>query len=307
MFDLHFHSDASDGEADFTTVCTVVAAHPEIAALALTDHDAIAASIALAARDARAWVGAELTAYTGEVRIDILGLNLRPDHDELNAYLSARVASRRARFLLLGDLLRAGGWAFDPDEATLSAPQLGQPHVARELRRQSANHARLRQAGLSCDEASARAQNDGHDAIYDVLLRPLMPQIRRQTEEDVATSAAMIGLVHRAGGLAFVAHPWIEPYDFGRRDRTVARAMIAALAAAGLDGLERWHPDQVEGAVGRELARACRTHGLLSSAGSDDHRADLAAFGTALPAGIDGRPYLARLREAAQARRSITG
>lgn len=306
MLDLHFHSDASDGKADFATVVAVAARHTEIKLLALTDHDAIGASVALAAVEPRAWVGAEFTAFAGERRMDILGLNLRPDCSELLEYLSARVAARRARYLLFGELLAAAGWVFAPDEAALSAPQLGQPHVARELRRHGANRDRLMHLGLGASEEAGRASTpDGHDPIYDGLLRSLAPRIHAQTENDVASSVEMVGLIHRAGGLAILAHPWISPYDFGAREISDARRDLEKLVEAGLDGLELWHPDQVTISAQAELGAVCERYGFLASAGSDDHRADLAAFGSAAPLGAQAQEALARILAAAEARRAV--
>jgi hypothetical protein len=205
MFDLHFHSRASDGKADFATVRTAVRAHPELVLLALTDHDAIADSERLAKLEPRAWVGAELTGFVGPTRVDILGLNLRPDHPELLSHLATRTKARRERFTLFGLLLRQAGRIFEPEADTLASPQLGLPHVARELRRHPDNYRALREAGLAPDEANARA-GDGHDAIYPLLLEPLDILVATRMTVGPTSGVDLIGLVHRAGGLALVAH-----------------------------------------------------------------------------------------------------
>jgi predicted metal-dependent phosphoesterase TrpH len=298
MFDLHFHSRASDGKADFATVLSAVRRHSELALVSLADHDAITDSARLAAADERAWVGAELTGFVGPTRVDILGLNLRADHPELLAHLAGRTAARRERFVLFGQALRADGWDFAPDEATLAAPQLGLPHVAAELRRQQSNHRRLLELGLATDEASARAA-DGHDAIYPAILEPLDPSIAEQMTIRAARSADLVALVHRAGGLAVAAHPWVEPFDFGTADPAMANAVIATLVEAGLDGLERWHPDQASTSAQALISDLCQRYGLIESAGSDDHRADLSALGRFGPTGPEALLALARLREAA--------
>ena len=298
MFDLHFHSLASDGKADFATVRTAVRRHSELALLALADHDAITDSARLAALDPRAWVGAELTGFVGSTRVDILGLNLRSQDPELLAHLAARTAARRERFILFGEMLRAEGWTFEPDEVALAAPQLGLPHVAQQLRRQEANHQRLLGLGLAIDEASARAA-DGHDAIYPVILEPLDPLIAEQMTIKPASSVELIGLIHRAGGLAVAAHPWVEPFDFGAAEVSSAEAVIECLAEAGLDGLERWHPDQTSAQAQEAIVALCRRYDLVESAGSDDHRADLSALGRFGPRRSEALQALARLRRAA--------
>jgi predicted metal-dependent phosphoesterase TrpH len=298
MFDLHFHSRASDGKADFATVRTVVRQHSELALVALADHDTIADSAQLAAQEGRAWIGAELTGFVGPTRVDILGLNLRPRDPELLIHLAARTAARRERFTLFGEMLREAGWEFEPDEVALAAPQLGLPHVARELRRHRVNHRRLLGLGLATDETSARAA-DGHDAIYPVVLEPLDPVIAEQMTIKPASSVELIELVHRAGGLAVAAHPWVEPFDFGTTDPATAQAVIGRLVEAGLDGLERWHPDQTSAQAQEVIIALCRRYDLVESAGSDDHRADLSALGRVAPRGLEGLRALARLRQAA--------
>jgi len=76
-------------KADFATVVAVAARHTEIKLLALTDHDAIGASVALAAVEPRPGSG-RVHGFRGERRMDILGLNLRQTAQScLNIYLRA--------------------------------------------------------------------------------------------------------------------------------------------------------------------------------------------------------------------------
>jgi hypothetical protein len=217
VFDLHFHSTESDGAASFETVVAAAAAHHELARLALTDHDSIVASSRLTQIDDRAWVGAELTSFTGRRRIDLLALGVRPDDRPLLDYLARRVTERRDRFALFGELLRGDGWAFDPPAEVWARPQLASPHVVAEIRRQQANHERLTEMGipLAADIGSG-------DPIYDRLLDPLGPEVRRRTESAVLEGPAAIAMIRRAGGLAIVAHPWISPYDRGEQTRSSA-------------------------------------------------------------------------------------
>lgn len=300
MFDLHFHSDASDGEASFGTVLAATKAHSELRRFALTDHDAIAAAIELAELDDRAWVGAELTSYTDGRRIDLLALGVRPDDQVLNNYLVERVRSRRRRFDLFGELLMAEGWIFAPPDAVYAKPQLAQPHVVTELRRHPQNWARLAELGVPL-----RAPIGSDDPIYAVVLGPLRPQIEAVTEAAVPDGPAMVAMIAAAGGLSVVAHPWISPYDRGRTETAIARSALASLIAAGLDGLELWHPDQQDPAVLTELSDLAASYQLLVSGGSDDHTETLAHLGSAAPPSDVAEVALARL-EAAHKKRAAT-
>jgi predicted metal-dependent phosphoesterase TrpH len=71
-------------------------------------------------------------------------------------------------------------------------------------------------------------------------------------------------LVRAAGGVAVIAHP--------RADRAllVADDQIAGLAAAGLAGVEVFHPDQPAD-VQAGLLALTRELGLIATGGSDDH------------------------------------
>ena len=73
-----------------------------------------------------------------------------------------------------------------------------------------------------------------------------------------------IRLVRAAGGVAVLAHPRAG------RDWVVSDEQIAGLAAAGLAGVEVFHPDQPDAERARLLALA-HDLGLLATGGSDDH------------------------------------
>ena len=69
-----------------------------------------------------------------------------------------------------------------------------------------------------------------------------------------------IGLIHHAGGLAFMAHPGLNHSD----------EIIPDLVEAGLDGIECFHSKHSTTATQRYLEIADR-HRLLVSGGSDCH------------------------------------
>jgi hypothetical protein len=70
----------------------------------------------------------------------------------------------------------------------------------------------------------------------------------------------VIAILHRAGGIASLAHP----------GRTLIDARIEGLRDAGLDAIEVYHPDHDSAAVDRYL-RMSATLGLLVTGGSDFH------------------------------------
>jgi len=76
--------------------------------------------------------------------------------------------------------------------------------------------------------------------------------------------ARAIGLVRAAGGVTVLAHPRAG------RDTWVHDEQITGLAAAGLAGLEVFHPDQSDAERVRLLALA-HDLDLVVTGGSDDH------------------------------------
>jgi hypothetical protein len=77
--------------------------------------------------------------------------------------------------------------------------------------------------------------------------------------------AAAIALVRAAGGVSVLAHPRTAGYE-------VPDEVIVRLAAAGLAGVEVWHPEQPAAERDRVLVLATEL-GLAATGGSDDHGA----------------------------------
>jgi predicted metal-dependent phosphoesterase TrpH len=75
----------------------------------------------------------------------------------------------------------------------------------------------------------------------------------------------MIGLLRQAGGLPVFAHPIAT-----RRGPTVSDEVIAAMAEAGLIGLEVEHPDHGDADRARAAGLA-RELGLVATGSSDYH------------------------------------
>ena len=73
---------------------------------------------------------------------------------------------------------------------------------------------------------------------------------------------AAIELIHRAGGLAVLAHPCKMNCDI--------HSLVDRLAKAGLDGIEAFYPTATPGQKAVHLSLA-RQYGLLVSCGSDFH------------------------------------
>ncbi|HMA24636.1 MAG TPA: PHP domain-containing protein [Gemmatimonadaceae bacterium] len=239
--DLHAHSTASDGSRAPADVVRE-AKRIGLAAIALTDHDTVA-GIAEATSMAeelgvRVVPGVELSAVEGDVETHILGLHLS-DTRELEAKLIALREMRRTRAERMVQRLNELGVRIDFAAVLEQAAggAIGRPHVARAMIAE----------GWAVDfrDAFDRYLGNGRPAYVG--------------KDRLAVSEAT-ALIHRAGGLAVLAHP----SHSGTRER------IAAFVEQGMDGIEVRHPSHSAEDTAR-LAALVEHFSLVPSGGSDWH------------------------------------
>ena len=266
--DLHVHSSASDGTEPPAEVMRR-AAQAGLDVVALTDHDTVAghaeARRALAdsplAGSLTLLPGMELSCRLGErsrgVPGELLGSSSRGPHSvHLLAYLfdaghpelaaelgrirDDRVLRARAMVSRLADLGVDISW--DQVAAIAGPAVVGRPHIARAMAASG--------AVASPREAFTRdwIADGGRAYVGRYALDPVHA----------------IGLVRDAGGVAVLAHPRAG------RDWVVSDEEIGRLAAAGLAGVEVFHPDQPAAERAGLLALAADL-GLVATGGSDDH------------------------------------
>jgi predicted metal-dependent phosphoesterase TrpH len=239
--DLHAHSTASDG-LDSPEVVVRRAQEVGLAALALTDHDTVggipAAASAAAALGLRLVAGVELSTHFGTRETHLLGLHvadLALLDRELAAYREARLERAAEIVRKLNDLgVRV---TFEEVLAVARGAAVGRPHVARALV----------ESGWAMDlrDAFDRYLGDGGPAYVEK---------RKMLVSDA------IDLIHRAGGLAILAHP----------DSDFTLGQVRQMKEWGLDGLEVLHPSHSVEVRGL-LAQWCEELELLPSGGSDSH------------------------------------
>lgn len=240
MLELHCHTTYSDGTlTPAQLVKAAVAAG--VRALAITDHDTLSgweeAQRAASECNLEIVPGVELsTAYNGR-SLHILGYY--PNSQKLLPPLQERVAGRHRRARQMADKLAALGYPIElPEMRGGVAP--GRPHLAKALVK--AGHAR------SPQEAFMRWLGDNGPAYvcYEKFSAP-----------------EGIKLLRECGAVPVWAHPYLF------RGGTVEE-MLPILVAAGLMGLEVYHPCHTPSQV-QKLEQSCRQWNLLKTGGSDYH------------------------------------
>jgi len=267
--ELHCHSTASDGTL---TPGELVdrALREGLEALAITDHDTLAAfePARRAASGYRLEVvpAVEINCEEGDQDVHILGYYL--DHTS-GPLLETLGSLQQARVRRMGEILvrlQELGVPVRADRvlAFASGQSVGRPHVARAMV----------EAGHVADLPAA----------FDLFLGQGQPAfVPRRNLRPVQA----IQLVQEAGGVAVLAHPG----QIGDEN------LVRALAAAGLQGLEAFHPSHPP-LLCQHYLELARSLGLLVTGGSDyhgpEHRHKVDLGGVWLP-----QEAFPRLRQAA--------
>jgi 3',5'-nucleoside bisphosphate phosphatase len=249
--DLHTHSSVSDGtDTPAELVATARAAGVDV--IALTDHDTTAGwSPAQEARPPGLTVvpGMELSCRwfpddQPPISVHLLGYLFDPLHPGFAAERARLRDERLERGERIVTALAEAGYpvAWDRIVDRSEGGVVGRPHIARAL----------------VDAGAA----DSVDHAFATMLHPRSPYYVTKADTDVREG---IALVRTAGGVPVFAHGLAT-----RRGRIVGDDAIAAMAEAGLLGLEVDHPDHSadERAHLRGLAAEL---GLIVTGSSDYH------------------------------------
>lgn len=242
LVDLHTHTTFSDGLFTPEELVTA-AANLGLGAIAVTDHD----SMAGVERALDAGRSRRLEVVPGvEMSCTVFGIDLHM----LGYYVDWRAAEVGDFFALLRDRRSERAEAMVQKLAALGIQvsfrrvcelarggAVGRPHLAQAML----------EAGVVPNIETAFSRYIGYDGPAYVPKFQLSPK-------------QAIDFIHRHGGLAVVAHPG----NCGNDD------VVYAAIAAGVDGLEVWHPDHTAH-QSDHYAEIARKNRLLLTGGSDCH------------------------------------
>lgn len=247
-FDLHTHSDASDGTTSVTDNVARARARG-LAGLAVTDHDTMAAvdeALAAAGDDVEIVPGTEFSAELDGVSVHVLGFWTDPADpdlsDEMDRLRNERL--RRAQEIVA----KFNGLGIDVGmervQELAGAAPIGRPHIA-----------------TAVVETGAV---DTMQQVFDDYLADGGPaNVPKHAVHPVRAVELLVG----AGGVAVLAHPGL----FGSRGgETMDDTVVEEMVAAGMAGIEADHPDHTDEQQTRyrDLAVALD---LVVTAGSDYH------------------------------------
>jgi predicted metal-dependent phosphoesterase TrpH len=248
FIDLHMHSTASDGTLSPTAL--VLAAHEAgLSAISLTDHDTVG-GIAEAVQAASNvgidfLAGIEITCECpAPGTLHMLGYGVDPGSESITS-LHARLSEERAfRARRIVQRLCEIGLPLDFDEvASRAKGVIGRPHIA--------------------DAMVARSYvRNRSQAFKEYLARGGKAFVDKTSIE----SREAIEVIHRARGIAVVAHPTqLRCGNFAELE-----LRIRSLVDQGLDGIEVLHSDHSPAEISAytDIARKLK---LLTTGGSDFH------------------------------------
>jgi predicted metal-dependent phosphoesterase TrpH len=243
--DLHVHSTASDG-SDPPAEVMRRAARAGLDVVALTDHDTVAghAEAHAAAGPVNLLPGMELSGRLDGRSLHMLAYLFDADQPELAAELTRIRDDRVLRARAMVDKLAGLGVDVSWEQVAAIAGQavVGRPHIARAMA----------DSGAIASPREAFTRDWIADGGRAYVGRYALDPVRA------------IDLVRAAGGVTALAHPRAG------RDTLVTNEQITRLAAAGLAGLEVFHPEQSEAERARLIALA-HDLALAITGGSDDH------------------------------------
>jgi predicted metal-dependent phosphoesterase TrpH len=245
--DLHCHSTASDG-TDTPAELVRNAAAAGLDVVALTDHDTTRGygeAIAALPEGLTLVTGAELSCRIDGVSMHLLAYLFDPEEPALLAERELVRDDRVPRARGMVAKLNALGVPVTWEQVARIAGDgsVGRPHVATAL-------VELGVVPTVSDAFTADWLADGGRAYVE----------KHETDPFEA-----IRLVKGAGGVTVFAHPAAS-----KRGRTVPESAIAAMAEAGLDGIEVDHMDHDEETRDR-LRGLAKDLGLLVTGSSDYH------------------------------------
>jgi len=247
IFDLHSHSNISDGLLSPTELVEHAVAHG-VDVLALTDHDDTGGLVAASHEAKRSGLqlinGVEISVTWKKRTLHVVGLKIDPEYPPLKAGLASIRAGRH---------VRAVGMAAGLDKVGIVGSLEGAYEYAREGIIGRVHFARyLVNNGIAKDSKT-------------VFKKYLVKGKPGYIEHEWASLADAVSWIVDSGGVAVLAHP--GRYDLRRTSMLVLLEEFRALGGSAIEVVTGSHT----GAQYIEFAKYAQLFGFKSSVGTDYH------------------------------------
>lgn len=246
--DLHTHTTRSDGSATPEELIELARAK-RARAVAITDHDTVAAIVEARAVADRCGIefvaGIEISAEYSPGTMHILGYCIDEESMVLAEKLDQLKLARETRNPQIASRLQSLGLDVKYAEVAQVAGNevVGRPHFARVM-----------------------VQKGYVSSIQDAFDRFLKKDAAAYVEKARLSPADSIALIHEAGGVAVLAHP----YQLNLSSYEHVDELVGELAQLGLDGVEAVY-SRHNAAQRTSYAEIATRHRLLVTGGSDYH------------------------------------
>lgn len=245
---MHTHTTHSDGSASPEELIGLASAK-RARAVAITDHDTVSAIVgarAVADRFGIEFVaGIEISAEYSPGTMHILGYCINDESTALAVKLDELQKARQRRNPQIASRLRSLGFDISYDEVVEVAGNqvVGRPHFAR----------------LMIEKGYVASIQEAFDRFLKKDAEAYVEKARLSPRESIA-------LIHEAGGVAVLAHP----YQLKLSSREEVDQLVGELAGLGLDGIEAVY-SRHSAAERASYSEVATRHGLLVTGGSDYH------------------------------------
>jgi len=247
LVDFHTHTTASDGTYTPKQLVNEIK-KKKIEYFSITDHDTIDGVKALREfpEGAKFITGVEISAEFPKT-LHILGYGFDLEDKQLNYALNQLQAYRKNRNTKMIDKMREFGFEITMDELIDEAGSdlVGRPHFANLLFR--------------------KGYVDSYGEAFEKYLKKGAPLYmnKKKFESDKA-----IQMIHNAGGIAVMAHP----YQTTLKGEALEQ-LVKELLSYGLDGIEVYYSQHTP-EMRAEYKSLATKYNLIATAGSDFHGAN---------------------------------
>lgn len=259
-FDLHMHSCYSN-DGEFTPQELIhMAEEAHLTTIALSDHNTpkgIAEMVRLAeAKGIRVIPAMEFDTLFEELEVHVLGYGIDYEQPYFQSLFNALSERKKAVQIKRVEKIREV-FDLDIDPAALLQQYAGKnpfPSIVHHIMEQykdKEEFADYQPGGRRCEPQPVNFYWDMCSAGKPCYVRVEYPSLKDTVQR-----------IHDAGGIAVLAHPWL---NFYQREERLQRALDE-----GIDGIEAYS-NYHEAKHNRYYDAYCRRHGVLMTCGSDFH------------------------------------